>query len=94
MWNSLVFARQPAEQILYIFWRRPASCRRQLMSGKRATEKLEMELDLRVNSFQVQLSGAAGREKIADLEFAVARCSPAFLHFYLRSSPSKMFDSS
>jgi len=52
MWNSLVFARQPAEQILHIFLRAPASCRRQLMPGKRVREKLEMELDLTINSFQ------------------------------------------
>jgi hypothetical protein len=43
-----------------------------------------MELELTINSFKFQLSGAAGREKIADLELAAADVQPAFLHFYLR----------
>jgi hypothetical protein len=91
MWNSLVFARQPAEQILHIFLRTPASCGRQLMPGKRVTEKLEMELDF--DDKQLSVPAVGSRWPRENRRPGICRC-PTFSRpsYIFISNPSKTFN--
>jgi hypothetical protein len=53
-------------------------------------EELGIEFELTINSFQFQLSGVAGREKITDLELADADVQPPSYIFI--TNPSKTFN--